>query len=432
MHTRRDFLRLGSLTAFGLGLPGLLQAATAAPRAKSCILVWLDGGPSHLDLFDPKPDAPREVRGPFGAIDTDIAGVQLSELLPQLAQRLKHVALLRSMTSPLGEHNFGAQYLLTGYKPTPAIEYPTLGAVISHERSAQEVLPAFIAVPDFAVGGRKFSPVGFLPVNHAPLELRGDPANPDFRVQNLTFYPGLNETRLARRQHFLNDLDRFQSNVEHSAQSTATDPLFEQAFRLITSPSAKLAFDLHDETEKTRAAYGPRTIGQSCLLARRLVERGVPLVTVNNIGWDTHGQLVLRLKEGYSGAKIGVGLGPLLDTALAALIDDLREHGLWDSTLLVVMGEFGRTPKLNTGGGRDHWPRVFSVLVGGAGIAGGQVIGRSDAHGESPADRPITPSDLAATIYTLLGIDPRRKLLSPDGRPIAINGDGEVIKELVG
>ena len=432
MHTRRDFLRLGSLTAFGLGLPGLLQAATAAPRAKSCILVWLDGGPSHLDLFDPKPDAPREVRGPFAAINTDIAGVQLSELLPQLAQRLKHVALLRSVTSPLGEHNFGAQYLLTGYKPTPAIEYPTFGAVISHERSAQEVLPAFVAVPDFAVGGRKFSPVGFLQVNHAPLELRGDPAKPDFRVQNLTFYQGLNETRLARRQHFLNELDRFQSNVERSAQSTATDPLFEQAFRLITSPTAKLAFDLRDETEKTRAAYGPRTIGQSCLLARRLVERGVPLVTVNNIGWDTHGQLVLRLKEGYSGAKVGVGLGPLLDTALAALIDDLRERGLWDSTLLVVMGEFGRTPKLNTGGGRDHWPRVFSVLVGGAGITGGQVIGRSDAHGESPADHPITPSDLAATIYTLLGIDPRRKLLSPDGRPIAINGDGVVIKELVG
>jgi uncharacterized protein (DUF1501 family) len=271
-----------------------------------------------------------------------------------------------------------------------------------------------------------------LPAEFAPLEINADPAKPDFRVENLTFYPGLDAERLTRRQQYLNQLDALQRGAEANDQPAARDAGFDQALRLITSPEAKLAFDLSAESAKTRAKFGPRTIGQSCLLARRLVERGVPLVTVNNIGWDTHTQALMRLKEGYTGAQVPVGLVPLLDTALAALIDDLRERGLFDETLVVVMGEFGRTPKLNTDGGRDHWPRVFSALVCGAGIRGGQVIGASDAHGESPAERPVTPSDLAATIYTLLGIDPAGKLTTPDGRPVAINQGGEVLKELAG
>ena len=231
--------------------------------------------------------------------------------------------------------------------------------------------------------------------------------------------------RVDRRKRFLTQLDRFSRAIDDKANSPA-DPQFEQAYRLVTSRDAKQAFDLSAEPAKLRARYGPRTIGQSCLLARRLVERGVPFVTVNNIGWDTHDNLYTRLKEGYTGAKDPVGLIPSLDLALAALLEDLVERGLFDETLIIVMGEFGRTPKLNTAGGRDHWPRVFSVLLAGGGVPGGQIIGASDATGESPAKRPATPADLAATIYTLFGIDPRAKLQTSDGRPVEINRDGEI------
>jgi len=211
----------------------------------------------------------------------------------------------------------------------------------------------------------------------------------------------------------------------------ANDPEFEQAYRLITSKDAKQAFDLSKELAATRQRYGRRTIGQSCLLARRLVERGVPFVTVNNKGWDTHTNAYTRLKEGYTGARVPVGLIPSLDFALSALIDDLHSRRLLDQTLIVVMGEFGRTPKLNTRGGRDHWPRVFSVAMAGGGIRAGQVIGSSDSVGEGPKDNPITPSDLASTIYTLLGIDPKKHLSTPDGRPVTIS-QGNTIKSLIG
>jgi uncharacterized protein (DUF1501 family) len=223
-------------------------------------------------------------------------------------------------------------------------------------------------------------------------------------------------------------LDRFQQSVEGSPPTA--DPEFEQAYRLVTSPQAKQAFDLADEKPEVRARYGPRTLGQSCLLARRLVERGVPFVSVVNTGWDTHEQLVLRLRDGYSGAQVGVGLIPTFDLALAALVGDLKDRGLLDETLVIAMGEFGRTPKLNTNGGRDHWPRVFSVVLAGGGVCGGKVIGASDRNGESPADRPVTPTDLARTIYTLLGIDPDHELRTDDGRPVPVNQGGKLVEEL--
>jgi hypothetical protein len=234
--------------------------------------------------------------------------------------------------------------------------------------------------------------------------------------------------RIERRRVFLSQFDRFQQSVEGSP---AADPEFEQAYRLVTSPKAKQAFDLSDEKAAIRARYGPRTLGQSCLLARRLVERGVPFVSVVNTGWDTHEQLVLRLRDGYSGAQVGVGLIPTFDLAFAALVGDLKERGLLDETLVIAMGEFGRTPKLNTNGGRDHWPRVFSVVLAGGGVRGGQVIGASDRNGESPQDRPITPTDLARTIYTLLGIDPDHELHTDDGRPVPVNQGGALVRELL-
>lgn len=438
LSTRRDVLTVGSLTTLGLSLTNWFRGrslSAAEPSAnarklRSCILIWLDGGPSHLETFDPKPEAPLEVRGPFGTISTKVPGIALCELMPETAAHMRDVAIVRSVTSPLGEHNFGTHYMLTGYRPTPVIEYPTFGAVVSHQHDGQQTLPAHVAVPNFRVGGAKLSGNGFLPARTAPFPVGGDPAKPDFQVRDLEFAPGLSAARLSRRQRFVTALDGWNREL-NASQTPPESSEFKQAFRLMTSPQAKQAFDLQQEPAGVRQKYGRKTIGQCCLLARRLVERGVPFVTVNNRGWDTHQDLVTRLKDGYTGAKTPVGLIPSLDIALGALLDDLKSRGLLDETLVLVMGEFGRTPKLNTNGGRDHWPRVFSVLMAGGGVRGGQVVGTSDAVGESPADRPITPADLACTIYTTLGIDPELEFQTGDGRPIRVNRDGASIPELL-
>jgi len=429
---RRDFLQVGGLTALGLGLGGYCSrvgAATTAARAKSCILIWLDGGPSHLETLDPKPHAPNEVRGPFQAISTSVPGIQISELMPLTAASMRHTAIIRSMTSPLGEHNFGTHYLLTGYKPTPALNYPAIGSVVSHLHRRPGEIPSHVAIPDLRVGGGKFAAAGYLPSNVAPFEVGRDPAESSFRVRDLDPFPGIVDERLERRRSYLRMLNEVQDAAEVSPPD---DAAFEQAYRLMTSPAAKKAFDLSAESDATRHRYGGKSIGQCCLLARRLVEAGVPFVTVNNRGWDTHNDLVTRLKEGYTGAAVPVGLVPSLDMAYSALITDLFERGLLDQTLVVVMGEFGRTPKLNTQAGRDHWPRVFSVMLAGGGVPGGQVIGSSDDMGESPDSRPVTPADLAATIYRLLGIDPGMTLYTSDGRPVRVNTDGIPLGELVG
>ncbi|TWU40940.1 hypothetical protein Poly41_17750 [Novipirellula artificiosorum] len=429
---RRDVLHVGGLSALGLGLNRYFNraaAAVASAKAKSCILIWLDGGPSHLETLDPKPNASKEVRGPFGAIASSIAGIQLSELMPQTAALMQHAAIIRSMTSPLGEHNFGTHYLLTGYKPTPALNYPAMGSVVSHLNQNPGDIPSHVAIPNMRVGGGNFSAPGYLPPSVAPFEVGGDPAKPDFRVQDLDPFPGIVDERIHRRRAYLHSLDGIQSSTDAKGPS---DPAFEQAYRLMTSTAAKHAFDLSAESAETQRRYGGKSIGQCCLLARRLVEAGVPFVTVNNRGWDTHEDLVTRLKEGYTGAKVPVGLIPSLDSAFASLITDLHDRGMLAETLVVVMGEFGRTPKLNTRGGRDHWPRVFSVMLAGGGVPGGQIIGASDERGESPRDRAITPADLAASIYLLLGIDPETTLLTPDGRPVKVSLDGKPINEIVG
>lgn len=443
---RRDLVRVGGLAALGFGsgvgfgLGDLLRlkrvaAAESRPmpntKAKSCILIWLDGGPSHLETFDPKPEAPQEVRGPMSTIATSLPGIRLNECLPKTAALIDKVAIVRSMTSPLGEHNFGTHYLMTGYKPTPVLEYPTYGAVLSHVRHGSGVLPPYVAVPSFGVGGAKLSGGGYLPARNQPFSVGGDPSKQDFAVRDLDFYRGLDLSRLDRRRRFVETMDAFSREQDHSPQPS-TDPDLQRAYDLIASEEAKRAFSLSDESPEMRRRYGSRSIGQCCLLARRLVERGVPFVTVNDRGWDTHENLYTRLKEGYTGAVTPVGLVPSLDQAFSALVSDLDQRGLLDETLIVVMGEFGRTPKLNTAGGRDHWPRVFSVAMAGGGIRGGQVVGSSDSVGEGPQDRPITPSDLAATIYTLLGIDPNLELHTADGRPVRVAPfESEAIVELI-
>lgn len=459
---RREVLRIGALTPLGLDLAGWLRWSRASETASrrqpaACILIWLDGGPSHLDTFDLKPEAPREVRGPFQPIATRAPGIEISEFLPRTAQVLDRVALVRSLTSTLGEHNFGSQYLLTGYKPSPALVYPSFGSVVAHLRTAGASslgegggegllgegapptgplsLPSYIAVPDYNPAAGE----GFLPADCRPFAVGGDPAKPDFRVQDLDLYPAVTPARLRRRRDYLAALDHFGRTLDEAAAGDTLanapgselplDPEFQQAWRLVSSADARRAFDLGAEPDEVRQRYGPRTIGQSCLLARRLVEAGVPFVTVTDRGWDTHDGLYNRLKEGYTGGS--VGKVPSLDLAVSALIGDLHQRGLLETTLVVLMGEFGRTPKLNVSGGRDHWPRVFSAALAGAGVPGGQAVGRSDSRGESPADRPLTPADLAATIYTLLGYDPKTTLTTADGRPVRLSA-GNVIEELVG
>lgn len=400
--------------------------AYSQSTAKRCILVWLDGGPSHLDMFDPKPNAPVEVRGPFSSIATKIPGVRFSELMPGLAARADELAVIRSMTSPLGEHNLGAHYLLTGYKPSPVLEYPAFSSVLNHLQPHDGSLPQSVAIPDHRVGGANFSAMGFLGRGVAPFELQADPAKPNFRVRDLTFHPTLDRQRIARRESLLRSLEAL------NAETPVIDRQFEQAFRLLRSKEAQSAFDLSREPETVRRRYGSRSIGQSCLLARRLVERGVSFVTVKHSGWDTHQQLVTRLKDGFSGAKQPVGLVPSLDTAVSALLDDLKSSGLLDETLVVVMGEFGRTPKLNIEGGRDHWPRCFSVMLAGGGVKAGAVYGQSDPNGESPDTDPVTPAMLLATIYRLMGVDPATRLTGPNGRPISLADGQSAIEALIG
>lgn len=426
---RRDVLRVGALAALGLGLGewSRMKSALAAPgkkAAKSCILLWLDGGPSHLETFDLKPEAPAEVRGPFQPIATRFPGTHICELLPRTAGVCDKLAIIRSMTSPLGEHGLANRYLLTGYKPSPVLEYPSYGSVVTHLGRQQPVLPPYIAIPEARSAG-----AGFLGSSCEPFVTGGDPSKPQFRVRDLDFFPGVDESRIERRREYLGEFDRTQARFE--ASDAKTDSAFDRAYRLVTSADAKKAFDLSAEPAEVRARYGHRMFGQSCLLARRLVERGVPFVSVMNTGWDTHDGLVLQLKLGYSGAQVGVGLVPTFDQGFSALISDLSERGLLDETLIIAMGEFGRTPKLNSRGGRDHWPRVFSAVLAGGGVPGGQVIGSSDRVGESPDQNPVTPNDLARTIYTLLGINPDHELHTADGRPVPVNQGGKLIRELV-
>jgi hypothetical protein len=424
--TRRELLRAGTISALGLGLADafrLRARAAESARMPNCILIWLDGGPSHLDTFDLKPEAPVEVRGPFQPIATRVPGMNICEYFPRLAQQTDKVCLVRSMTSELGEHNFGSHYLLTGYKPSPVLQYPSYGAVVAHSRTGKPVLPSYIAVP--TPSPQEGS--GYLPGACRPFAVGSDPSKPDFRVRDLDAPAALPGERLERRRDFLTHLDRLGRQVEDAALRQERDSQFEQAYRLIFSPAAKKAFDLGVEKPELRQRYGMQRLGQSCLLARRLVEAGCPFVTVTDATWDTHQQIFRNLKEGFVGGSNGKI--PQLDQALATLLSDLDDRGLLRETLVVVMGEFGRTPKLNTNAGRDHWPRAFSVLLAGGGIKGGQVIGKSDPRGESPAERPVTPTDLARTLYTLLGIDPDREFQTADGRPIAVVSGGNLIRE---
>ena len=456
---RREFLRRSVAGLGGLSLGPSLFAQTGsglllptAPglrrgKAKACILIWLDGGASHLDTFDPKPDAPAEVRGPFDSIKTKVPGVRISEHMPRTAAMLDQVAVVRSMTSPFGVHNFAVQYVMTGHKPTPAVEYATIGSVVAHVRSVVQkrdlgVLPSNIAIPDLVSRDGATIGEGFLPSTASPFALGSDPGRADFEVRDLEFRDNLGAERIARRRRFADALDRFHKH-DDATPGPKTDPDLKRAYDLVVSEQAKQVFDLSQEKSALRKSYGidhranvydANNIGQQCLLARRLVERGVPFVTVNNTGWDNHFN-IQTYNNRHPGDPNDEGthaLIPGLDKAFSGLVEDLEQRGMLDETLVVVMTEFGRTPKINSVGGRDHWPNCFSTALAGGGVPGGAVIGASDELGEFIVDRPITAGDMAATIYTLLGIDPGLELQTADGRPIRIAPDGaSPIQELV-
>ena len=419
--TRRDFLRAGALGTAGLSLAQFLRLAAAGevrrPRATSAVFVFLGGGPSHLDTFDPKPDAPADIRGEFGPIDTNVPGVRVCEHLPALARCADKFTVLRGVSHTLAGHELGTEYMNTGNRPIPSLVYPGYGAVVSKELTGAADLPHFVAVPSTP------QKAGFLGVRHAPLQTNAAPQpGVPFGVRGISLANGLTVEQFERRQRLLTDLDGTLRGLEKdSALVEGLDQFAQQAYDMITSPRARRAFDVSQEQPEVARPFGVSRFGQSCLLAVRLIEAGVKFVTVSFGGWDTHANNFRSLQN---------GLLPQLDQGLSALLTTLAAKGLLETTAVYVTGEFGRTPKVNERAGRDHWPRAFTALMAGGGVRGGQVLGFSDARGMGPAGDPITPDQAAASFYHALGIDFRKEYHTSVGRPITVVRDGAVIPGL--
>ncbi|MFN0207304.1 MAG: DUF1501 domain-containing protein [Planctomycetota bacterium] len=425
---RRELLRIGAIGAGGLSLARALELIETIPLAarlyrkpaKSVIMIWLDGGASHIDTFDPKPGAPEEVRGAWGSVPTPLPGVHFGQGLEKLASLLPKFSLIRSLTSDAGEHEIARHLLLTGYPMTPALEYPGFGAVAS-QLTKNPPFPPYVAMSLIAGHARQLGP-GFLPSEHAPLLIDSNPARPEYSVRDLLPPAGTTSARIDKRKELLNQFDQFRRDHESDSNVRARTAAFERAYKLIATKESREAFDLTKETVKTRERYGDHALGQSCLLARRLVEAGARFITIMDSGWDNHG----RVHEQLFRHRL-----PKLDQAIPVLLEDLTTRGLLDETFIVVMGDFGRTPRLNAMDGRDHWPRANCALFAGAGIKGGKVVGSTDERAEQVAERPVSPGDLAATIYTLLGIDPHGELMTAEGRPISLVKDGKAIDEIL-
>lgn len=423
---RRDFLKIGALGAAGLTLGNYLRWAGAGElqgaRAKSAIFIHLQGGPSHLDTFDMKPDAPSEFRGVFNPIESNVAGLQVCEHLPKLAQCMDKVALLRGVSHGLAAHNLGSEYINTGTPPIASLEYPSYGAVVTRETWEPRDLPAFVAIPN-----NQYQRPGFLGVKYAPLNTGGAPRpGRPFNVRGISLGNGITVTEVERRHALLKDLDgAFRGFEQKNQLLEGLDEFSQQAISIITSPRSREAFDVSQESPAYAAKFGETPFGMSCLLATRLIEAGVRFVSLTNGGWDTHQDNFTRLKD---------RLLPPFDEGLAALLTGLDEKGLLESTVVFVTGEFGRTPKINSRsaeGGRDHYPRCMFMLMAGGGIRGGQVVGASDEKATQPASDPYRPDDVAATFYHCLGIDHTKEYHTDTGRPITIVRDGRLIPELL-
>ncbi len=433
--SRRDCLRLGTASLFGLGmnLPTLLQAAASQPSPRtsnevSLIYLFLHGGLSTIDTFDLKPDAPAEFRGEFKPIATTVPGLQLCEHLPRLAQQAKRFSLIRSFRHHNSDHGAADHYMLTGYFPQagfnpdlkPNNQRPAHGSIIARTLGPRGSVPPYVCLP-------KMHPScgpSYLGAAAAPFVIDADPNAPRFSVPDVVPPPTLDAARLENRRAMLRQLDRFQRAAEGRihAQAQSVSVFQQKAFDLMTSAEARKAFDIASESPRLRDEYGRNNLGQSCLMARRLVEAGVRAVTIDHSNWDTHDANFKTLKD---------PLLPALDAGLGTLLRDLAQRGLLEKTLVVVTGEFGRTPRINKNAGRDHWGPAFTVLLAGGGIQGGRVIGKSDPRAERPAEDPHGPEDLFATLFRQLGINPEEEFHTPEGRPVKIVNNGKVIDALL-
>jgi hypothetical protein len=442
--SRRTFLRAGFLGLAGLSLPDYLRARalaresgrpSAAGRDLSVILVWLDGGPPQHETYDPKPEAPVDFRGPLKAIDTSVPGVQVSELLPGHARLMDKMALIRSVHHNNGDHFAAAHWMLTGYHGSNAAnlapQYPSAGSIVARLKGAKRPgMPAYVGLPHtHSVGlAPGYHGAAYLGVAYNPFSADGDPNSDGYRVPNLALPSGVTPSRFDGRRGLLHAFDNARRDVDASGLMDGLDRFTQDAYAMVTGPEARAAFDVRSEDPRLRDRYGRHQWGQSALLARRLVEAGVRFVTLTFGGWDMHSSLDRSVHR----------VLPILDAAVATLVDDLDQRGLLDSTAVVVMGEFGRTPRMNKTGvpgsdpvpGRDHWGEVMSVLVAGGGFARGKVIGASNSKGEVPKERPVTPADLLVTLYHQMGIDPETSFTNRSGRPVTIGSTGRVIEEL--
>ena len=418
---RRDFLKIGALAGAGFALPDYYEASSTGDskgKAKAAIYIRLAGGPSHMDSFDMKPNAPDTHRGQFKEINTNIPGTRISEHLPKLAKCADKYSILRGVSHSLAAHRLGAEYLMTGNRPMPALKYPTFGAVISKELKKSAEIPSSVAIPKSST-----APTGFLGLEFGPLETGTSPkAGEPMDIRGLSLSNGLTLEDIDRRNDLVKRYDTAFGNFANEDKIlSGMDEFSQKAYFMMRSNRTREAFDITKESSSISNMFAPGSFSQSCLLATRLIESGVRLVSIQLGGWDTHRDNFNRLKDNNL---------PNLDDGIAGMLQALTAKNLLETTSVFVTGEFGRTPKINPRGGRDHYPRSMFCLLAGGGMKGGQLIGESDAKGEAPKDRVITPDDVAATFYHSLGIDHTKEYHTPTGRPVMIVRDGKVIPEL--
>jgi uncharacterized protein (DUF1501 family) len=426
--SRRNVLNLGVLTGLGLTFTDFLriQAAQADQKdyaskegpAKSVIFIFLPGGIAHQETFDPKPYAPLEYRGPLNSIATSVPGVRFSELLPQTAQIADRLCICPSMTHGEAAHERGTHNMFTGYRPSPALQYPSMGSVVAHEFGPRNDLPPYVLIPNQP---NIYAGTGYLSSSYAGFSLGADPANNGFRVRDLELPGGVDETRFARRRSMIEAVNHYFTSKEEADSLNAVDTFYQRAYSMLSNEKARAAFDLDQEDGGLRDRYGRNQAGARMLLARRLVEAGVRFVSMTYGGWDHHDNIEGNMRNQT----------PPLDQGFAMLIRDLEERGLLDSTLVCLCTEFGRTPKINQTGGRDHWPKVFTTVMAGGGLKKGIVYGSSNSTASEPEDNPLTVEDWATTIYDRLGIVADKELMAPGDRPIEIVDGGRVVKEII-
>ena len=422
--SRRAFLKVGALTGLGISLPQLFQAEALAKTTgsyaacDSVIQIYLPGGIAHQELVDPKPSAPIEYRGEMDSIPTKVNGVRFNELMKDTAQVADRLAVIRSMTHTEAAHPRGTHNMMTGYRPSAAIVYPSIGSVVSHELGGRNEMPPYVCVPNLTSA---YSGSGYLSSAFGPFTLGSDPARRSFEVRDLALPDGVDSSRFEKRKQLIEWVDAGFKSRKDADEITAMESFYERAYAVLDSPSAREAFNIHAEPQPVRDRYGKGSAGARMLTARRLIEAGVRFVSLTYGAWDTHTyhfRTTLRQL-------------PPFDQAFAALIGDLDERGMLEKTMVVVVTEFGRTPMVNAGAGRDHWPRVFSTILAGGGIKQGFVYGSSDAIAAEPHDNPVSPEDLAKTIYHQLGIEATKEIMAPGDRPLEIVDGGQVVNDLI-